>query len=95
MKKILKLVAVVILLLSVVSANAWIWLLRPELPPISPEDRTQLNMMPLPAELEFINGCFPIEKAEIDEFIEKVGKGYGGTVLAVMNGFEKLLRTID
>ena len=58
MKIVLKTAAILMLLLVVAVAVAWFGFLRPQPPPISPEDRSRLTLMPLPAALELGEGAF-------------------------------------
>lgn len=60
MKKILKIILGIVLVLIVAAAIAWFGFLKPEPPPISPEDRGQIYLMPLPSELTLNNGQFVI-----------------------------------
>ncbi len=49
--KVLKIVLAFVLVILLIAAIIWFGFLKPKPPPISPEDRAQINMMPLPAEL--------------------------------------------
>jgi len=52
MKKTLKIIGGILLILLTAVAIAWFGFLKPEPPPISNEDRAQIALMPLPAELK-------------------------------------------
>lgn len=56
--KALKIIFSIITILVIVAAITWFGFLKPEPPPISLEDRTQITMMPLPAELTLSGGKF-------------------------------------
>ncbi len=59
--KALKIILVVILIVILGAAIAWFGFLKPKPPPISPEDRAQIMIMPLPAELVLNDGQFLID----------------------------------
>lgn len=59
--KALKIILSVILVLIIVAAIAWFGFLKPKPPPISPDDRAQIKMMPLPAALILNRGEFLLE----------------------------------
>lgn len=61
MKKILKIILGFILILILGAVIAWFGFLKPKPPPISPEDRAQINLMPLPSELTLGKGQFMLE----------------------------------
>ena len=52
MKKALKIIGIVLAVVLLGAADAWFGFLRPEPPPISPEDRMAIDLMPLPSSLE-------------------------------------------
>ena len=52
MKKVLKIIGWILLILLLAVAVAWFGFLKPEPPPISPEDRTEITLMPLPSQLK-------------------------------------------
>ncbi len=60
MKKFLKTLGIVLIVLIAGAAIAWFFFLKPTPPPISAEDRARLQVMPLPASLEFSNGSLLI-----------------------------------
>ncbi len=60
MKKFLKIFFGIIVILSFIAAIAWFGFLKPKPPSISPEDRAQIQLMPLPAELSLKKGEFII-----------------------------------
>ena len=68
MKKALKIVGSIMLLIVVGLAVVWFGFLRPEPPPISPEDRSRLTLMPLPAELTLASGEFLLDGGLSHEF---------------------------
>jgi hexosaminidase len=61
MKKFFKILGIIVLLLVVGAAIAWFGFLKPEPPPISDEDRAQIQLMPLPSELELGNDYFLLD----------------------------------
>lgn len=61
MKKILKIILGIAFVLIVAAAIAWFGFLKPAPPPISPEDRSQIYLMPLPSELTLNKGHFIID----------------------------------
>jgi hexosaminidase len=60
MKRILKILAIVLLVLAAGAAIAYYAFLKPKDPPISAEDIAQINLMPLPAALKLNGGEFLI-----------------------------------
>lgn len=54
--RIVKIILGLFLFIIVTATIAWFGFLKPEPPPISPEDRTQITIMPLPAELKLKDG---------------------------------------
>lgn len=58
MKRILKITGIVLLVLAAGAAIAYYAFLKPKDPPISAEDRAQINLMPLPAALKLNGGEF-------------------------------------
>ncbi|MCB0846024.1 MAG: family 20 glycosylhydrolase [Bacteroidetes bacterium] len=56
MKKLLKFLLGFLLLLVIGGAIAWFGFLKPKPPPISPEDRAAIHLMPLPASLSLNGG---------------------------------------
>jgi flagellar basal body-associated protein FliL len=63
MKRILKIIAIVLLVLAAGAAIVYYAFLKPKDPPISAEDRAQINLMPLPAALK-LEG-FDAEKTSV------------------------------
>jgi hexosaminidase len=61
MMRVLKIVGSILAVIVVVSAVAWFGFLRPEPPPISPEDRAVLTLMPLPAALQLEDGLLVLD----------------------------------
>lgn len=61
MKRILKIIAVVVLVLVAGAAIAYYAFLKPKDPPISAEDRAQINLMPLPESLKLEGGEFVLQ----------------------------------
>jgi hexosaminidase len=61
MMRVLKIVGSILVVIAVVSAVAWFGFLRPEPPPISPEDRAVLTLMPLPAALRLEDGLLVLD----------------------------------
>jgi len=70
MKKTLKIIGIILLILLIAIAIAWFGFLRPEPPPISVEDRTDILMMPLPAEMKLGKGVFILDNELGHEFPE-------------------------
>jgi len=62
MKKALKIIAWIVGILILAAAIVWFGFLKPEPPPISPEDRAEIGLMPLPAELKFGKGSIVLEE---------------------------------
>jgi hexosaminidase len=55
MNRALKIIGWILLVLVAAMAIAWFGFLKPSPPPISAEDRTAVNLMPLPAEMRLGN----------------------------------------
>ena len=68
MKKAIKIILITLLLLVIAAAVAWFGFLKPAPPPISPEDRAQIELMPLPAELSLGSGQFALDGGFGHEF---------------------------
>jgi hexosaminidase len=67
MKLIWKLIIGMVSILILGAIIAWFGFLKPEPPPISDEDRQQLTLMPLPAELTLERGFFKLDsRLEVD-----------------------------
>ena len=60
MRIVLKTAGVLLALLVIGVAVAWYGFLKPAPPPISPDDRAQITLMPLPAELELHGGVLAL-----------------------------------
>ncbi len=60
--KALKIIGWILLILIALAAVAWFGFLKPDPPPISPEDRAQITLMPLPAEMKLGNGVFLLDE---------------------------------
>ena len=60
MKKIMKIILGIVLVLIIVAGITWFGFLKPDPPPISPEDRAQVYLMPLPLKLTLNSGQFVI-----------------------------------
>jgi len=73
MKKVLKIIAWVLAVLSMIAAVAWFGFLKPEPPPISETDRAEITLMPLPAELKLGNGVFVISESLSHQFTGESG----------------------
>jgi len=56
LRKILRAVGIIVVALGLVATGLYFVYLRPAPPPISPEDRAAIHLMPLPAELELGRG---------------------------------------
>ncbi len=56
MKKVLKALGIILVVLILGGAVAWFGFLRPEPPPISAEDRSAIELMPLPSSLDLKGG---------------------------------------
>ena len=63
MKKALKVTGIILAMILIGGAIAWFGFLRPEPPPISPEDRLAVNLMPLPSSLELKGGKLYLSSA--------------------------------
>ena len=102
--KALKIILSIILVLILGAAIAWFGFLKPKPPPISPEDRAQIKMMPLPTELTLNNGQFivnddfgflfknvstPKLTRALDRFYTKLGLQTG--ISFSQNGEQKLI----
>ncbi len=61
MKKILKIFFSIVLIILVAAAVVWFGFLKPDPLPISPNDRAQINLMPLPSKLTLDKGQFEID----------------------------------
>lgn len=68
MKKALKIIGWILLILLLAALVTWFGFLKPEPPPISPEDRTQITLMPLPAELKLGKEALLLEENISHEF---------------------------
>jgi hexosaminidase len=62
MKKVLKIIGWILLILLLALAIAWFGFLKPEPPPISPEDRAEIKLMPLPSQLKLGKGVFVLDE---------------------------------
>ena len=58
MKKVLKIIGWILAGLLAIACVAWFVFLKPDPPPINVNDRAQINLMPLPAELKLSKGVF-------------------------------------
>lgn len=70
MKKILKAIGWILLILLLAAAIAWFGFLKPEAPPISPEDRAELLLMPLPSEIKLGKGILVLNENLGHEFTQ-------------------------
>ncbi|MDF1576224.1 MAG: family 20 glycosylhydrolase [Bacteroidales bacterium] len=68
MKKVLKIIAWIILFLLLAAATAWFGFLKPAPPPVSVEDRASIHLMPLPAEMKLGKGEFILNPGWTHEF---------------------------
>jgi hexosaminidase len=73
MKRALKILGWILGILLAIVAVAWFGFLKPKPPPISPEDRAELTIMPLPAELKLGSGEFVLDEALSHEFSGESG----------------------
>ncbi len=89
MKKALKIVGWILGILILVAAVAWFGFLRPQPPPISPADREEISLMPLPAELKLDRGALVL-----DQSLSHAFTGASGPRLerAVERFYDKLAR---
>jgi len=62
MKKVFKIIGWGLLILLMAAAIAWFGFLKPEPPPISSEDRAEIKLMPLPAELKLGKAVFLVDE---------------------------------
>ncbi|MCK5135588.1 MAG: family 20 glycosylhydrolase [Bacteroidales bacterium] len=62
MKKAIKIIGWVLLLIIAGLAIAWFGFLKPKPPPISPEDRAQITIMPLPSEMKLNKSVFVLNE---------------------------------
>lgn len=62
MKKLFKIIGWVLLILLMAAAVAWFGFLKPKPPPISSEDRAEIKLMPLPAELKLGKAVFLVDE---------------------------------
>jgi hexosaminidase len=68
MKKALKIIGWILGILILLAVLAWFGFLKPEPPPISPEDRAQVTLLPLPAELKLGKGWLFLDENLGHEF---------------------------
>jgi len=68
MKKALKIIGWIVLILIVAALVIWFGFLKPEPPPISPEDRAQIRLMPLPSKLKLGKETLVLEENLSHEF---------------------------
>ena len=61
MTKAIKIILAILLLLVIAAVVAWFGFFKPAPPPISPENRAQIELMPLPAELSLGGGQFVLD----------------------------------
>jgi len=85
MKKVLKVIGWILGILLAIVAVAWFGFLKPKPPPISPEDRAELTIMPLPAELKLGSGGFVLDEALSHEFSGEQGPRLEKAVLRFYN----------
>lgn len=69
MKKALKIIGWILLILIAILAIAWFGFLRPKPPPISEEDRAEITVMPLPAQLKLGNGFLTLDESFVHELV--------------------------
>ncbi len=62
MKKVIKIIGWILLILLLAVAVAWFGFLKPKPPPISPEDRAKITLMPLPSHLKLGNGVLILDE---------------------------------
>jgi len=68
MKKALKIVGWILLILIIIALVGWFGFFKPAPPPISTEDRTNVTLMPLPAELKLGTEFFILEESLSHKF---------------------------
>ena len=68
MKKVFKIIGWILGILLLIVVIAWFGFLKPKPPPISPDDRSAITLMPLPSELKLGNKAFVLTEALSHEF---------------------------
>ncbi len=96
MSKVLKIIGWILIGLITLVTIVWFGFLRPEPPPVSPEDRAAIHLMPLPADMKLRNGEFELAQGLEVRFRGLMTKRLNGAVerlqerLAYRTGMESL-----
>ncbi len=100
MRKTMKIIGGVLLLIIAGLATAWFGFLKPEPPPISPEDRAQITLMPLPSEMKLKKSVFVLSEDLTHTFsglttprMERAVERFYGR-LSSQTGLESLLQLV-